>query len=1268
MHDPQKLNDIGSNIITHIIVNEDGSLWLGTFDNGLTHMAWDNNGNPTYLHYNKRSNHRFEIFSSAITALYKESKNLLWIGTMWDGLIQFDPESGTNRIFRHAPQNPTSLSHNTVSSICEDDSGYLWIGTGHILVQNGGGLNRFDPITETFRHYKNDPADPTSLCSDIISCLEIDKQNVLWIGTVDNSITSIPIADLSAEKKPVFRRYQNFWQKIITSIYEDRLGNIWISPQDMQIYKYDRQQNPFIYYGPISGKPGGMKDSGVECLYIDKKGNIWFGHHFSGLDKYDPVTDRYTHFPHIPGSNRGPSSNWITGIREDARGNMWISTYGNGMDCYNPVTGIFRNLRSDPENPNGLRSNYINFIVRNHKGALWIAAGSTGLQLFDMHSDRFFNIQEDWGRDEVGDIVVLYEDCEGKLWVGTSKNGIYGLLVHDRHVTAVEHYFHDPHDYSSLGNNSICDIVRPQVYDTSALWIATDNGLNRLDLTTKTFTHFYEKNGLPDNYILSVLEDNSGNIWVSTTKGISKLSLQTNTFRNYDERDGLPFNSFGGGRQNTAKSADGQLFFSSADGSIGIYPARIRDNPHIPPVRLTDFKIFHESVKLDTAIQFLNAITLTHDQNTFSFRFAALNFTNPDKNQYAYKMVGFQDEWIPIGIERTAGFTNLDPGTYVFRVKGSNNHGVWNEEGTSVKVIILPPWWSTWWAYSVYLLIGFGILYTLRRYDLKRQRLKHQLFLEHEHAENLCEIDYMKSRFFANISHEFRTPLTLILGPIKKWMPKLQNPELKDDLNMMQRNANRLYRLINQLLDLSRLESGGMTLQVREENIISLLRGYVQSFESLAKIKKVDLGFTAECESLCLYADRDKIEKIMYNLLSNAFKFTPLGGHIMVHVGSRGRLQRAPTPDLHPLVIITVSNTGSVIPANKIGRIFDRFYQVDASEIRGHEGSGIGLALTKELVELHHGEITVESTVEHGTIFTICLLMGKEHLSAQDFAGTLRADTEQTISEVDLEPDAEQKRKSKIGKNAPRILMVDDNRDVRYYIRGHLESLYQISESANGKEGLQTAIAQIPDLIISDVMMPEMDGFELCRRLKTDERTSHIPVILLTARATSEDKIGGLETGADDYLTKPFDIRELQMRIKNLMTQREKLRNHYLQTMKLESEKAVAASADQMFLAKINTIVEKHMADAEYSIELFVQEVGFSHSQLVRKLESITGLTPSLFIRSHRLLRARQLLDQKTGTISQIAFECGFNNLSYFSRSFEIQFGQLPSDYLKNLH
>ncbi len=365
-------------------------------------------------------------------------------------------------------------------------------------------------------------------------------------------------------------------------------------------------------------------------------------------------------------------------------------------------------------------------MITDHEGNIWIGLQNAALQLYDTKSGRFITFGFGLKNIQAAELHTLYEDYIGNLWIGTLLNGVYSLSVKQQQLIATEHYFHDPHDSASISSNSANDFIRPQVYDTNALWIATDNGLNRLDLTTKTFSHFYEKDGLPDNYILSVLEDDNGNIWMATTKGIGMLNIKNGICRNYGQGDGLPFTSFGGARQNTVKAVDGQLFFCGSGGSIGIYPDRIKDNPHIPPIRLTDFKIFHESVKLDTAIQYLETITLTYQQNAFSFKFAALNFTNPNKNQYAYKMEGFHDEWIHIGNERTASFTNLNPGRYVFRVKGSNNHGLWNEVGTSIKVIILPPWWRTWWAYSVYLLIGFGILYALRQYDLKRQRLKHR--------------------------------------------------------------------------------------------------------------------------------------------------------------------------------------------------------------------------------------------------------------------------------------------------------------------------------------------------------------------------------------------------------------------------------------------------------------------------------------------------------------------------------------------------------------
>ncbi len=464
-------------------------------------------------------------------------------------------------------------------------------------------------------------------------------------------------------------------------------------------------------------------------------------------------------------------------------------------------------------------------------------------RLYEQNTGKFYTYDLNAETNEDFLFSNLCEDRNGTLWIGTFNNGMYSLRLDENQNPEILHYTNDPHNFSSLSCNDITDIIQPSVIDTNTLWIATKAGLNRFDLDTKSFRHFFAEDGLAANLVLKILEDNQGNLWCATPHGISVYKIKTGQILSFEKADGLPFDSFGGGRQNAAKDPDGHLYFAGGNGVLSFFPPTIHTNPNIPPIRITDFSVFPKDVELDTAIQYKRRIVLNYNQNMFSFDFAALNFTNPEKNQYAYKMEGLIDDWIQIGNERTASFTNLDPGEYVFHVKGSNNHGVWNEEGISIKVIILPPWWRTNWAYFIYAIAFLILLYSLRQYDLKRQRLKNQLVLEHEHAEKLLEIDHMKSRFFANISHEFRTPLTLILGPIKKWLPQLHDRNLKQDMQMMQRSANRLFRLINQLLDLSRLESGGMTLQVHEENIVQMLRGYVQSFESLARIKKINLEF-----------------------------------------------------------------------------------------------------------------------------------------------------------------------------------------------------------------------------------------------------------------------------------------------------------------------------------------------------------------------------------------------------------------------------------------
>jgi len=756
--------------------------------------------------------------------------------------------------------------------------------------------------------------------------------------------------------------------------------------------------------------------------------------------------------------------------------------------------------------------------------------------------------------------------------------------------------------------------------------------------------------------------------------------------KTFNMKDGIPFDDIY--PFNFYFDKHGKIYIGGGLGTgygfLSFLADSIKDNIHIPPIVITDFKVKNKPFSLDSCISEIKHIKLKYSQNFFSFEYAALDYKNPIKNQYAYKLEGLDEDWIYSGTRRFANYTGLSSGKYIFRVKGSNNDGYWNETGTSIAIIIETPPWKTSWAYLIYGLFILGVFYLIIRYYLKRQHLLHKLSLEQIQTEKLEDIDRMKSQFFANISHEFRTPLTLILGPLEKLKSKIADKSSVQDLNMMQRNANRLQNLINQLLSLSKLESGKMKLQAQEINIVSLVNRCTQSFESLAKQKKIDLVFNSAEENVLLFVDKEKIEKILYNLLSNAFKSTDEGGTIEVTVTPLPP-SRGDSAWISPLeggqrgVSISVSDTGHGIPPDQLPHIFDRFYQANDSYTKDQEGTGIGLALTKELVELHHGKISVESHPDspysyrdrdgRGSKFSIKLPYGKEHLKTDEFIDNehqgslepakdsvqfIKPDHAETISEDD-----------EVDDKKPLLLIVEDNDDLRSYIRSCLTEYYHISEATDGEKGLEKAIDKIPDLIISDVMMPKMDGYELCRHVKTNECTNHIPVILLTAKAGMENKLEGLETGADDFLTKPFNTEELVVRIRNLIQQRRNLRMQFIEEFNQSHglQEKVELSMDQKFIQKAKNVVEEYMSDPDFNVELFGQEMALSRSQLHRKLSALLDQSPTDFIRTIRLNRAAVLLAQKSANVAEIAYDVGFNNPSYFSECFRKQFGKLPSEY-----
>ncbi|MEE9572134.1 MAG: ATP-binding protein, partial [Candidatus Neomarinimicrobiota bacterium] len=762
--------------------------------------------------------------------------------------------------------------------------------------------------------------------------------------------------------------------------------------------------------------------------------------------------------------------------------------------------------------------------------------------------------------------------------------------------------------------------------------------------------------------------DEAGNLWLSTIKGLNKFAPDNETFSHFDVRDGLISNEFSLG---VYKSKNGEMYFGGIKGFNKFHPDSIKDIAYVSPIIITDFKLFNQSVPigidssnnrsiLSQSICETEQIDLTYEDYVLSFEFASLDFHVPEKINYLYKMEGFDKDWNQTGASRRyATYTNLDPGDYIFKVKRANINGNWNEAFVSIIINIHPPWWKTIWAYLLYAFLFIGSSLLLWGLQIRRIHIRHDIEMSKFEAKKLHEIDEMKSTFFANISHEFRTPLTLILDPVKELMNTEKDTGKKEELKRVHRNADMLYGLVNQLMDLSKLEAGKMTLKTCEENIVPILKGLVLSFASLAERKNITLKFDSSDEVIVAYIDIEKVEKIVINILSNAFKFTKEGKNINVDI----RVREENTE-------IVISDEGIGISKERLKNIFDRFYQVDSSHTREHEGTGIGLALTKELVELHKGEIGVESEEGKGTTFIVRLPLGRNHLKPEEICEEMRVqekeivipqtaqiidDDEQGTAKLDINLIADTEKSL--------LLIVEDNTDVRNYIKGHLDKVHRIMTAVNGEDGVNKALEHIPDLIVSDVMMPKMDGFELCEKIKTDERTSHIPVILLTAKATGQDKIEGLETGADDYIMKPFDAKELQVRVKNLIEQRKRIVEHYRKKQVFDISDIDAASTDKKFLNRALEVITKHISDEEFNVDIFAKEIALSRVQLHRKLVALIGHPPGDFIRIVRLTKAAKLIRRNFGNISEIALEVGFSNPANFAKAFRVQFGVSPTEF-----
>lgn len=986
-----------------------------------------------------------------------------------------------------------------------------------------------------------------------------------------------------------------------------------------------------------------------------------------GLLYYDRSSGRYTQFLHDPLDPNSVSSNVIVSLHLDHAQKLWIGSYFGGLSVYDGTT--FTHYRHDPANPHSLADNRVWSIFEDSQKILWVGTLAGGLDRFDRHTGIFHHYPANAPNSiHTNYVSTITEDREGNLWVGTG----FGIEVLDRKSGRFTHYVNSGANPSGLSSNSITSIMEDS---RGFMWVGTHEGLNIFDKRTKTFQVFREEDGLPTNMVRTILEDDQHTFWLGTTNGLSRVRATLNpqngkyelAFKNYDESDGLQGNGFN--EFAAYKTRQGELIFAGANGFNIFQPTAISVNKHPPGLVFTDFQIFNKSVGvgelhngraiLTNTINETQEIVLKPGENMFSLEFAALSYFQPEKNKYAYLLEGFNEEWLTTDSRlRKATYTNLDPGEYTFRVKASNNDNIWNEEGISLKITVLPPFWKTRTAFFLYVCLVAGMLFLARRLTLARARLTFRLEQERQEALRRQELDKMKIKFFTNVSHEFRTPLTLILTPLDKILKNTDDPAQQNQFLLIQRNARRLLNLVNQLLDFRKMEVQEFSLNLAREDIVKFMREVTYSFSDLSEKKHIQFSFQTGLDALETFFDQDKLEKIMFNLLSNAFKFTPGGGEVAVELNLLEQEQGADRPWLE----IKVKDTGIGIPEEQHGKIFERFFQNEVPGTMVNQGSGIGLAITKEFVKLHGGSVAVESEPGEGSCFTVLLPVRTEaevlSIQADPKPETIRSlpSAEPSTAEP-LSPAARAKGSAK----KPVVVLVEDNEDFRFYLKDNLSEHYTIYEAENGKEGWDQVFRLLPDLIVSDVMMPEMDGLALCRKVKQDRRTAHIPVILLTANSSEEQKLSGFETGASDFIGKPFNFEILQSRIRNLIGQKESFRNVFEKKMEVKPAGIKVDSLDEKLVQKAILQVEKNMGNPDFSVEELSRELGMSRVHLYKKLLALTGKSPIEFIRTLRLKRAAQLLEESQLTVSEIAYEVGFNNPKYFTKYFKTEFNCLPS-------
>jgi signal transduction histidine kinase/ligand-binding sensor domain-containing protein/CheY-like chemotaxis protein len=1194
-----------------------------------------------------------------VQAIVPDSLGHVWLFIREAGLCLFDAATRRIRVVNNTLRDASCL-------VLDPAGTSLWLGTSKGLYQYSIAANRF--LKEYHEGATRASAKPTStgamasevlggLTSGNLACLSFDLLHRLWIGTDGGGINILdPVMGridylLPGEEK------NSLTSESVYSIYEDKENRKWIGTLKGGIDILDEGKSRFgtIAHNPLNSNS--LINNFSSSFFEDPEGNLWIGTDGGGLSIWNRRTNRFTNYQHRPGQPASLGCNSITSIRQDRAGQIWLSTFGGGIDRFDRASGSFRhyrciNARTMEENKN------VWLLYEDRSGNLWASTFGNGrfyrynraLDRFDVFNQAFI------------DFIAITEDHSGALWAGNSHQ-LIRVDTSNRHSTVYE----------------IGKPVR-SIYEDSKgrFWIGTEGkGLLLFDRNKgQVVSQYSDADGLCNNAVLNILEDRKGHLWLSTFNGLCRFDPQPETFKNFYQGDGLQSNQFL--YSAAIKLRSGELAFGGIKGFNLFYPDSIRPRSYSPPLLLTGLRIDNQPLSVDdryitaTVAGQVAAIRVPYNQAILSFDFAALEYSAPSNIAYGYFLDGWDKHWNYTKNIRTINYSNLGEGSYRLRLKSTNAEGVWSHRETTLFIVVLPPWYSSWWAWLLYGAVAMTLIYYYRQYKVRQTRLEYEIQIARLTAEKEKEVNDKRLSFFTSISHEFRTPLTLIINPLKDILKKQEIAgEEHQEVKVVYRNARRLLSLVDQLLLFRKAESEGDKLKITRLNFYDLCKNVYLAFVQKARAENIEYVFECDNRELELYADREKMEIVFYNLISNALKYTPAGEK--VSLGIR---------ESDDAVLVTIEDTGSGIPAGTGQRLFEKFFQVMEDGHPSKVGFGIGLYLVRQFVESHKGSVWYESGPGKGTTFFVKLTKGREHLDGRPvFEGSAtgpaileelaeredRAADQPAVADVDklLAPAPLAAASELMVPGRHTVLVVDDNEQLLEYITRIFAAGYTVYRADSGEKGLEMARNLQPDIIISDIVMNTMSGIDLCRTLKEDLSLGHIPVILLTGSPSSETRLLGVEEGADDYITKPFDKEILLARVASLLKSRNNLQKYFYNEITLQKNTGKISAEDRAFIDRCIQIVKEHLNDDDFSIKIIATGVGMSHSGLYKKIKSVSGQSVNGFIRFIRLRQVAEWLINTEKNVNEAALEAGFNDLKYFREQFHKLFGMVPSEYIK---